>query len=293
MNWIGPAITAGMGIASSIHGNKERRKESEKTFERQKQLNEQAQELGIKTWKETNFSAQKEELEKAGLNAGLLYGMSGAGGGTVGSGGGGTAQQANIENVGMDIAGMAQIALMKAQKENIEADTKVKEADANKRSGVDTAQTVEQTRGIKFVNDLNESLRAAKWSKEKAEADMAEILTSQMRANWATYAKVAYNGKEIDDPTSLAAQVVKAGLHKTLEELNQIKASINKTNADTKQTEIQTIIDKYKANLAEQGINPDAPAIEKLLIDLKNSAAGEYLINRGKEAVEMYKNFKK
>lgn len=289
MDWITPAVTGAMGIASSIHGNNERRRESKKAFERQKQLNQQAQELGIKTWKETNFSAQKEELEKAGLNAGLLYGMSGAGGGTVGSGGGGTAQQANIENVGMDVAAMAQLALMKAQKENIEADTKVKEVDALKRGGVDTDQTREQTRSLKFANDLNDSLRESKWSKEKAEADMTEILRRQMEANWATYAKVAYNGKEIDDPTSLAAQVMKAGLHKTLEELNQIKASINKTNADTKQTEVQTIIDQYKASLAEQGINPDAPAIEKLLIDLKNSTMGEWLINRGKETINMYK----
>ena len=39
-------------------------------------------------WKATNFGAQRAEMEKAGLSASLMYGGSGAGGGTTGSGGG-------------------------------------------------------------------------------------------------------------------------------------------------------------------------------------------------------------
>ena len=37
-------------------------------------------------WKDTNYSAQMEELKKAGLNPGLLYGMSGGGATTIGTG---------------------------------------------------------------------------------------------------------------------------------------------------------------------------------------------------------------
>ena len=89
---------------------------------------------------------QKQRLEAAGLNPALMYGMSGAGAtGTAtkgGSGGMGSVSMAApinskaVESVGMGI----QLGLMKAQKENIEADTAVKQANAAKTAGVDTKE---------------------------------------------------------------------------------------------------------------------------------------------------------
>src|SRR5690606_28292737 len=113
MSWMVPAITAVTGLISGIAGNRARKKEAEKAHQRQQELNRQGQELGMKTWRETNYAEQAKELDKAGLNPGLLYGMGGAGGGTVASGSGGSAQQAQIENVGEQLGGMA---LLGAQK---------------------------------------------------------------------------------------------------------------------------------------------------------------------------------
>ena len=81
-------------------------------------------------WEKTNYKAQMGQLEKAGLNPGLIYGMGGAGG-TLG-GSSATAQGAAGTGA-MDIAGAAQIALLNAQRENIEADTENKRADKGKK----------------------------------------------------------------------------------------------------------------------------------------------------------------
>lgn len=94
----------------------------------------------LQMWKDTNYSAQVAELKKAGLNEGLLYGMSGGGGTTTGSGGGNVTGATAGQGGGGEItAGMglqlglqaSQMKLMEAQARNLDADTK-------KKSGVET-----------------------------------------------------------------------------------------------------------------------------------------------------------
>lgn len=85
-------------------------------------------------WLKTNYGAQKEQMKLAGLNPGLMYGMGGGGGSTVGGGmpspPGAMAQDPNTRAAtGMGLMQGAQIALIQAQKENIEADTKNKLAE--------------------------------------------------------------------------------------------------------------------------------------------------------------------
>lgn len=86
-------------------------------------------------WKKTNTAGQVKQLQEAGLNVGLMYGGSGAGGTATGMGQSasmqGTASKHQTPEV--DGAGLAmqiqQAELMKAQKENIEADTDTKRAE--------------------------------------------------------------------------------------------------------------------------------------------------------------------
>lgn len=86
-------------------------------------------------WLKTNYSAQKDQLNKAGLNPGLMYGMGSGGGGQ--SAGGDMPQAAS--SGGMDIAQNAQLSLMKAQEEKLKADARKANIDADKTEGVDTA----------------------------------------------------------------------------------------------------------------------------------------------------------
>ena len=80
-------------------------------------------------WRATSYPAQLEMLKKAGLNAGLIYGMGGAGGQTTGAGSAHVAAPA-APSGGGEIMGMmqlraqeAQIKLLEAQARNLDADT--------------------------------------------------------------------------------------------------------------------------------------------------------------------------
>lgn len=98
----------------------------------------------LQMWKDTNYSAQRSELEKAGLNPGLLYGMGGGGGTTVGSAqgnvSGAQAPQGGGEVMGMMQQGL-QLQLMEAQKKVLESQAELNTADAEKTKGVDTEST--------------------------------------------------------------------------------------------------------------------------------------------------------
>lgn len=93
----------------------------------------------LEMWKATNYSAQMEQLQKAGLNPGLLYGMSGGGATTTGGDAAktdtGRAQQnpgevQQLTAMGMQLGmNQAQTELLKAQKQNVDADTANKKAE--------------------------------------------------------------------------------------------------------------------------------------------------------------------
>ena len=107
----------------------------------QKKLSEQqgliSNKYAMDLWEKTNYSAQRKQLEKAGLNVGLMYKGAGEGGRTGAPVAGGNAPTGGGE-VGMALQTGIQKELLQAQKENIEADTKLKETEANKKGGADT-----------------------------------------------------------------------------------------------------------------------------------------------------------
>ena len=86
----------------------------------------------LQMWKNTSYPAQREMMEKAGLNPGLMYGMGGGGGQTAaispGHASGSDAPKGGGEVLGMGLMGQ-QAALVKAQIDNINADTANKKAE--------------------------------------------------------------------------------------------------------------------------------------------------------------------
>lgn len=93
-------------------------------------------------WEHTGYKNQVRQMQEAGVNPALLYGKGGAGGQTAaaaaGSAGGGMAAPSS----GGEVMGMTekaiQGAMMKAQIDNLNADTEKKRAEATKTGGVDT-----------------------------------------------------------------------------------------------------------------------------------------------------------
>ena len=82
------------------------------------------------TYNLTNTTAQMEQLRRNNLNPTLALG-NGTGGQTISTGNSSTGSVGMIDNK-MSLADAQNMALLEAQRKNIEADTKLKEADANK-----------------------------------------------------------------------------------------------------------------------------------------------------------------
>ena len=117
-------------------------------------------------WKDTNFAAQKAEMEKAGLSAGLMYGN---GGGQAASTAGGSATQpsgpkANPVELALQQQAMGlQLKQIEAQNRLASAQTAKTLAEANKIADVDT-------KGQKLDNEWKEIENRIQLSRESIEA---------------------------------------------------------------------------------------------------------------------------
>lgn len=138
-----PAAGAILGLASDeIAANRQfnqNKKMLGENVKASKELGRFNQELAYDMWERTNYSAQLEQMKKAGLSVGMMYGGSGAGGATThgGSAPGASGQGTSLtNNLGMGL----QAGLMSAQVENIRANTEKTKTETEKIGGVDTKE---------------------------------------------------------------------------------------------------------------------------------------------------------
>ena len=84
----GKALDIGTGMGLNKWQNKQQVKQQDKLQKQQieglKEMGKFNQQLAMETWEKTNYAAQRKQLEKAGLNVGLMYQGSGQGGTTSG-----------------------------------------------------------------------------------------------------------------------------------------------------------------------------------------------------------------
>lgn len=202
----GQALGAGMsGIGMIVQGERAR-KQHERQIQlmgiqnqNQRNLNKQGQELQLDTWNKTNAAAQRKHYEDAGLNVGMMYGGSGAGGATTGSQGGGSAASGQAA-APMDIGNAMQAGLMAAQIDNIKADTNLKEKDAGKSESI-TDMNVEQ------LNVMAEDI-ALKIQQAKTEEQKRKLMEKQAEVQAALKLKT-------DADTSLTGQKEKTEIEET------------------------------------------------------------------------------
>lgn len=140
----------------------------------------------LEMWNKTNYGAQVQHLKDAGLNPGLLYGMSGGGGVTTGNSGGGVQGGQAPVGGGEAMAGMGmamQMGLMRAQKENIEAQTEqirgetLEEGVKTKNVGADTELKGSQ----KKMQDVLASLEQAKFDDS---VGIARNMSNKLEEEW-------------------------------------------------------------------------------------------------------------
>lgn len=145
-------IQAGMAKGNSRRAYRQQEKYTDLQMGANKELARFQQELGYENLQK-GYEYQKQGMKDAGLNPALMYGTSGGSGMTQTPVGSATGAQEHGEtkiqgpDLGMGMMQASQLALIKAQKDNIEADTAVKHAEvANK--GADTTLKQHQTTNI-------------------------------------------------------------------------------------------------------------------------------------------------
>lgn len=234
----GAIATEGMGIVGGLIGmatqkrnEKRAMKNQEKLMSIQQQnqmgLNQQGKDLALQQWKDTNYSAQREEMEKAGLNPGLMYGMSGGGGTTANAGSGGSAsggQAPAPQRPVMDMQSMMQMALLGAQKANIEASTEKTKAETV-NVGANT-KTTEGTRDI-LIENLRQSGINTMLGNEMEVWLRSDHAEGEVEVN----KNKTYGTQSGVTDTSRAVQLIDKALLKTESETNANLAGIDLTNA--------------------------------------------------------------
>lgn len=145
----------GMGMLGGMLGMFEKdqqNQQQERLMDIQKanqmELNKQMQKIQQENWENTNYSAQREQMEKAGLNVGLMYGGQGGGGMTMSSGSGGSAIGGTPAQAGLSSGMALQMANMQANTEVAKAQANKLNVEADKLKGVDTDYTKTQTESL-------------------------------------------------------------------------------------------------------------------------------------------------
>lgn len=125
------ALGIGMNVAAEagnvIFGEVRQRQQ----LRGQKKALEQQNAAALELWEKTNYKAQMEQLEKAGLNPGLIYGMGGAGGQVGHSSAMPDSASGGLSGMGL-MAGMMQAAQIK----DLQASADLKSAQAENLRGV-------------------------------------------------------------------------------------------------------------------------------------------------------------
>lgn len=258
MNVATQATSAGMGLlAGAINDNRQYKQQSrlqDLQIQGQQRMMDYSMQKQLQMWRDTSYPAQKEMMEKAGLNPALMYGMGGGGGTTTGSPGGNvsgaTAQQNPGELTAMMGMGL-QLQLMQAQKRVLETQADKNEADANKTKGVDTQEGVQRMEESKTrIDALLQGIDNAKqqntiqkleitlknmenYEKQASQEDRLDFIEYQTKIA-AKQLKLLTNEGQISDATMgdkikiVAQEAIGSVLRNTL-----TTATTNKTIADT------------------------------------------------------------
>lgn len=190
---IGSIVSKGLGLLGGLfkknnNGLKNQQKLMQQAWEYEKEgmglqynYGQQAADAeykrNLQMWKDTNFGAQRAEMEDAGLSVGLMYGK---GGGQAASTAGGSATQPSAPNtnpVGVALQQQSlglQLKQIEAQNRLANAEATKAIAEANKIAGVDTKGQELQNKWQEIENRIQTSRESIEQSNTKAAAANAD-----------------------------------------------------------------------------------------------------------------------
>lgn len=262
MSGIGAIIGAGLGIAQGEINNQHNKESQNNAYKKQRALNKQGSELALQMWKDTNYSAQRRELEKAGLSTGLLYGGGGGGGATTNTGSGGSAPMQAPSNI--DIGGMAiqgqqaemQLQLAKAQKENIEANTNktnVETSNIEEPTRANVSKTLSERDKQELENEKNrDTLKEQKENivSESVLARNAAQISTQTREDNIRFIKANALGRELENAlTEVKTEATEQEIKNMKQQVRKMQAEISQTWTSLSQKEKEIKLHQWETEL--------------------------------------------
>ena len=259
INAISQVAGVGLDIATAVGNIGSAKRQHKRTKElmdisqrNQKELNNQQYDNSKKFWDETNYDDQVREMEKAGLNIGMMYGGGGQGGQTTSMSAGSAASASGGTGIplqggqGMDIATkIANMEVMKANMEVMKASADKMRAEAENLRGVDRSKTEAtialtkmQTENQNIINNINKESIDEQIMQIKANADKAQ-----------SEARIELVGANVSENTqdSQVEQIKNIAIASALE-AGLKQAKINLDNATIKNMSEQIAIGKFNAN---------------------------------------------
>lgn len=276
---IGQTVGTGMGMMLGAF-NDDRQYRQQGRLSRQqmkidKEMNAWNRQQEYEMWKKTGVVGQMEQLRKAGLNPGLIYGMSGAGGATTG-GGAASSHGASAPSGGGEAAAMAgmgmQSAMLAAQMKLIEAQTEKTKAEAVKTAGVDTevATATKENLILEQVIKKYAGQDAERTMKIKSQATSVEAKTyvDELEARQGiagTIYELWVEGK-LKEKSVAEIEAILLANAKSRAERMEIMKKMDLMEENIKGAKLDNIIKELEAQLqTETGIDKNSPGWLKIL----------------------------
>lgn len=231
-----------------------------------------------RAWEEemrnTSYQAQVRDMHAAGINPAVMYGGTGASGASVPSGASASSVSPSSSNGIFDIVGpLLDMALLGAQKENIEADTKVKK---------------EEAKGKEITNtNLDSQMKAAiEQSLASAESAKAESLYRNLLIQYgmpeAEVSKVL-NDVKVGDST-ISKNEAEAELARVNAAYQEVKKKIDldklpyelaSMSASARADRAKAVVDEFRgAYMAQNGTDVPSGAVAALVGLISNTFHG-------------------
>lgn len=269
------AIIGGANLISSTLGlgNKQQVKQQDRLNKINEQSNKRMadyeQELKMKMWQDTNYTAQLKEAEKAGVSKAAV----------LGGGGPGTGQGASVSSVsGTGAANSAEQqrantenAMAIAQIANLNADTKKKEVEAGKIGGADTENTIADTAVKKATAKIQEvAARVANDTEQDQIKAITYATNEQVEKAREQFhkAQVAEEGQQAEI-AKIKSAAISEGLNAIL-----IENQIGKTRAETRKITEEIKQNWQKVAQGWKGLNLQEKSIK--LQEFKTEIEAQY-----------------
>ena len=252
----------GMALQNSYNKKAEKRQDkyqrglADYQVMKQNDMNEQARQTNMKYWEDTNYSAQREQMEKAGLNVGLMYdtgGMQASSGSAGGSAGQGSVQtsapdaQGAMSRGGMAVMSALQAKMIEAQINNINADTQNKQEgtagiSADSRNKSMQADITEATYWDQVKKLERESLKARGEAESAQSKGWLDLESAQSRADQEKLRTIQM-GIDVKQK-ELGLQLTEAEIEETSAKINKIVAEISNMKELTEAKKLEAL--QYK-----------------------------------------------